>query len=211
MPTTLSTWMSKKLPNKNTPPMLASPRPRVLTPSPSHESLILSAAPATANSAFFYRLPFEIRHKILREALGNRTVHMDLSFDHPVQPLQKRQQDMPHCHANVTPLRFRPRLDKLKPKRWQWWSCECHRSTPSSFDTPDWNEPCDDECQQGTSDWCSLWPGEKPGKCFVGAMGWLLSCRQALVLIFPLVFNRTLGSAINTSIHIGGCSSKSLH
>lgn len=191
MPAALSKWIRRKLTNKKdnqtpSPPILPLQRPCVLTPSPSRESLLLSVASATANSAFFQRLPFELRHKILIEAFGNHTVHMDLCFDHPVLPLRKHQQDATHCHANVPTPSLRPRLDKSKPKRWVWWSSVCHRASPGLFRTPMGDEPYEDACRQGASDWCEFWPGAIPGKCFVGAMGWLLSCRQALVPTFHI-------------------------
>jgi len=115
-----------------------------------------------------------------------------------MQPLRNHRQDLPHHHANVWSPSLRPRLDMLKPKRWQWWSCECHRSGPYVMSmAPHRSQPNRDECHQGGSDYCKFWPGGKQDNSFLGAMGWLLSCRQALELIFP-IFNRTLGSAINT-------------
>ena len=187
MPTILSKWIREKLAiEKKRPPLpiLDSQRPCILTPSASHESLILSAAPATANSAFFQRLPFELRQKILIEALGNRTVHMDLRFDRPMLVPQNRQQDVARCHANVAAPSLKPKPDRSKPKRWLWWSSVCHRAGPGGFGSPMSEEAYEDECRQGESSWCEFWPGEKPGKCFIGAMGWLLSCRQAFVPTF---------------------------
>jgi hypothetical protein len=48
-------------------------------------------------------------------------------------------------------------------------------------------QPCDDECvygwngRNGFHPQCEHWPGDDPEKCLIGAMGWLLSCKQALV------------------------------
>lgn len=201
MPNTFSKWIDKKLSlplpkwDQEPPlPTLPQTRPRVLTPSPSRETLTLSAASATTNSAFFQTLPFEIRHKILKEAFGNYTVHMHLSYDFPKPPLSIRQQDPKHRHANVrkVPPLPPPQSKFSIPKRmtWQWWSCICHRASPWTLSqsrppTTQLDKPCYDGCYTTIgSSWCEFWPGGEPGKCFIGVMGWLLSCRQALVPLF---------------------------
>lgn len=194
MPNTLSKWLREKLPSnkKEKPlPVLPSPRPRVLTPSPSHESLIVSAATATENSPFFQNLPFEIRRRILLEAFGNVIVHMDLRLEHPI--LRRKDgpdSNPPHYHQSP----FEPpkeQLDTWKPKEWQWWSCVCHRAPPgrAGFELKEmaFTEPFEDRCREGYDMWCEFWPGEKPGKCHIGVMGWLLSCRQACVFIIPFL------------------------
>ncbi|KAF4434557.1 hypothetical protein FACUT_7858 [Fusarium acutatum] len=46
-------------------------------------------------------------------------------------------------------------------------------------------QPCDDECvygwngRNGFHPQCEHWPGHLQEKCFIGATGWLLSCKQA--------------------------------
>ncbi|EWG45115.1 hypothetical protein FVEG_06037 [Fusarium verticillioides 7600] len=46
-------------------------------------------------------------------------------------------------------------------------------------------QPCDDECvygwngRNGFKPQCEHWPGDDPEKCLIGAMAWLLSCKQA--------------------------------
>lgn len=192
MPNTFSKWIDKKLPitiGNQTPglPTLPRVRPRVLTPSPSRENLILSAAAATANSAFFQKLPPEIRRKILKEAFGNYTMHMHLGLDFPKVPLDVRQRDPVHIHANVKNAgrNTRPQTKFGIPirKKWQWWSSICHRYTPSTWPN-NYSLPCQGECYTGYyRRRCEAWPGKTPGKCFIGVMGWLLSCRQSLVLI----------------------------
>ena len=200
MPNTFSKWFDKKLSpltkGDQEPPLPTLPqaRPRVLTPSPSRETLTLSAAAATSNSSFFQNLPFEIRHKILKEAFGNYTMHMHLSCDIPKVPLSiRRQQDPKQRHANIKKVPPRPqppsKFSIPKKKTWQWWSCICHRATPrsiSQWQARTWLErPCYDGCYTTMhSTWCDFWPGEAPGKCFIGVMGWLLSCRQASVPLF---------------------------
>ncbi|KFZ24303.1 hypothetical protein V502_01198 [Pseudogymnoascus sp. VKM F-4520 (FW-2644)] len=137
MPSTLSKWIDKKLslsPSKEneTPPLPTLPqvRPRVLTPSPSRETLVLSAAAATANSAFFQKLPLEIRRKILNEAFGNYTMHMHLGYDFPKIPLNVRQRGPKPRHASVKIAPPPGKFSIPKKKQWQWWSCICHHSSP---------------------------------------------------------------------------------
>lgn len=175
-------------------PTLPSQRRARLTPTPSCEDLVSASNAATANSSFFTRLPFEIRRKILIEAFGSQTVHMDLVYDHPLvppeeQPLRHRDdiwRSQPHGNMN---LRFRGgscdsqnlRLDDSRPKEWAWRSSVCHRNSPGCPPTAR-VQPAEDYCRFGQTEWqrtCLTWPGEFPTKCLIGAMGWLRSCRQA--------------------------------
>lgn len=179
-------------------PVLPAERPRPLTPSPSDEDLCQSVANATANSAFFQRLPPEIRRQILIEAFGGHAVHMDLRFDHPELPLdpEAAHKISSHCRHNIDwENRYRGpppawNLDHSVPKRWIWQSSVCHerdfqgwygkRRLAGTF-----SHPAEDRCRFGdiSYDLCRLWPGEESSRCFIGAMGWLLSCRAAQV--FP--------------------------
>lgn len=180
-------------------PQLPKERPRIITPRPSNEDLCRSAAASTADCAFFQKLPYEIRRQILIEAFGGHTVHMDLWFDHPEAPLETfehkgRTYTRPffsHCGRNrIEAPGTGPfvRVDETKPKRWIWRSSECHRDSPDHFqkgvkgplDGKVLN-PAEDCCRYGGASLnnCAKWPGDKPTKCFIGAMGWLLSCRQA--------------------------------
>ncbi|KAL6886365.1 hypothetical protein HDV57DRAFT_387809 [Trichoderma longibrachiatum] len=188
-------------------PRLPSQRPGRLTPSPSRESLVSATVAATADSPFFTRLPLEIRRKILVEAFGAQTVHMDLIYDHPVlQPpfLQDpsmsssseeeeeragRRRDARRAHGNLN-VRLGTgvcdarnlRLDDSRPKEWAWRSSVCHRNPPGRCRPGDEVQPAEDYCRFGQSPWhltCRHWPGEFPTKCLIGAMGWLCSCRQA--------------------------------
>lgn len=169
-------WLRKKLARKEDGlPFLPAQRPRILTPSPSHEFLVPSVASAAAKSSFFQRLPFEIRHKILTEAFGDMTVHMDLRYDRPPVPSRGPK----FSHAGVHAPGGRPKLDKSKPKQWRWWSSVCHRSAPIPLGESWSTKPFEDGCRWGEGYWCESWPGETQHKCFIGAMGWLLSCRQA--------------------------------
>lgn len=182
-------------------PALPAERPRPLTPSPSHENLYQPAADATADSAFFQMLPPEIRRQILLEAFGKRCVHMDLRFDHPELPLppgEAARENYSHCRHNVDwERRYRQpppawNLDYSMPKRWIWQSSVCHQRRPPHGDVgpmvhDPYANPAEDRCRYGDlkddlfpkEDLCQDWPGEKPSKCFIGVMGWLLSCRAA--------------------------------
>lgn len=169
-----STWLRKRLQcadNKGNSallpglPILPSKRQHLLTPSPSHTDLNCKDSSA---SPFFSRLPPELRHRIYLDAFGNRTLHMDLRFDHPwvAGP----------CHAGTNNLGAGEPGHAVTsiPPAWIWWSSVCHRH-------PGIPERCsEDHCRSGGSyTRCDLFPGEGPGKCFVGVMGWLLACRQA--------------------------------
>ncbi|KAJ4854990.1 uncharacterized protein T069G_10548 [Trichoderma breve] len=177
-------------------PTLPSQRRGRLTPAPSHESLIAASNAATANSSFFTKLPVEIRRKILIEAFGGQTIHMDLIYNHPPQPPEEQTEEMikkngrfrAHGNFNVnvhgvpTCDERNLRLDDSQPKRWAWRSSVCHRNGPARCRPEDEVQPGEDYCRFGQSPWhaiCLCWPGEFPTKCQVGAMGWLCSCRQA--------------------------------
>ncbi|KAL7793043.1 hypothetical protein V8C37DRAFT_379108 [Trichoderma ceciliae] len=180
-------------------PKLPSQRRALLSPTPSHESLISSTNVATANSSFFTTLPLEIRRKILIEAFGGQTVHMDLIYDHPPQPLEDQPEESQeerrliqgcsHGNLNVNlnnsgcDIR-NLRLDDSRPKEWTWRSSVCHRNPPAQCPPGEDVQPAEDYCRFGQSPWhrtCLVWPGEFPTKCLVGAMGWLRSCRQAYI------------------------------
>lgn len=175
-------------------PRLPSQRRARLTPTPSCEDLVASPSDATANSSFFTKLPLEIRRKILIEAFGGQTVHMDLVYDHPlVLPEEDpvKEQDglyrvPPHGNMVLVgqggPAESQSlRLDDSRPKEWAWRSSVCHRNSPGCPPTKQ-IQPAEDYCRFGQTEWqriCLTWPGEFPTKCLIGAMGWLRSCRQA--------------------------------
>jgi hypothetical protein len=64
------------------------------------------------------------------------------------------------------------------PKAWRWYSCRCHDprmlAGDDDYKRPRWM----DACLEGHGD-CSAWPRQCPESCMVGAMGFLLTCRQA--------------------------------
>ncbi|KEZ43826.1 hypothetical protein SAPIO_CDS3983 [Scedosporium apiospermum] len=94
-------------------PVLPEERPRPLTASSSNESLVHSAAGSTASSLFF-RLPYEVRRKILIEAFGERILHINLTFGHPKVVMDKEDieetyrgesaylfREVPHCGHKI--------------------------------------------------------------------------------------------------------------
>ncbi|CAM1504838.1 Fc.00g024290.m01.CDS01 [Cosmosporella sp. VM-42] len=168
-------------------PYLPDHRPRVLTAVPSRVHEL-----PTQRCIWFDEIPYDIRRDILIFAFGDRLLHMDISFRRPNAALSPGEPVPPtHCGINNTnhygygtPLK----LDYGLPPAWHWWSSICHRNP---YDLPahkramsgdrgpigPWNDLCAiDHTYTGN---CDMWPGEIPFKCQVGAMGWLLTCRQA--------------------------------
>ncbi|KAF2144833.1 uncharacterized protein K452DRAFT_306594 [Aplosporella prunicola CBS 121167] len=177
-------WMRERLGHRRDkaadpyhhPPILPRARP------PPHDD-----GQATAQSAFFQRLPVELRRMALVAAFGDTTLHMHLEHNYP--PVVKRRLSLPwetHLNLAVTltsGLNTILDRDNEKAKEWLWWGCVCHRNPPKGLDIgwPDGVPPWRDSCLNGGNGYCELWPGEWPEKCRVGCMGWLRSCRQAYV------------------------------
>lgn len=157
-------------------PRLPSVRPHTLTPSPSQEDLTSSSRLLT--------LPRELREEILILAFGDQIVHMDLSFCHPIAPGDNAIFNHARINSDVHTTPPRVIWDLSVPKSWQWWSCVCHRPMPNHLRTridryKDAEGPGSDYCRQGMALKCDHWPGVRRFKCKIGAMGWLLTCRQA--------------------------------
>jgi hypothetical protein len=161
-------------------------RLRVITPSASRESLSASAISSTAKSPFFAKLPFEIRQKILKHAFGDKTICMSLDFDYPVEgPIYRhRRHRCANCARRAIiraiTLKHIRKMIKGKKKRWFWYCTVCDRCSQSIKNTLRDESNCDGNSIPGVSWCCDTW--------FIGAsvlrigvMGWLLSCRQALV------------------------------
>lgn len=176
----ISRWLGctliKSLSNRRTPPPpppLLSPRRRPITPSDSPPSHAQDQCP------FFSRLPPEIRRVIMLYAFGNRTLHMNLSLDHPTLETAKVSRTGRAAHGGFT-----WKKDHSAPRQWLWRSSVCHRNPP--WTPPQhlwwrvfWLRPDADRCTEGDGFACNSWLGEWPVKCQVGALGWLLSCRKA--------------------------------
>ncbi len=199
---TFSTWFRSKFGgggkggrknNGDVPPLpfLPAIRPSVLTPSPSTVSLAQSAPPpsATTEPSFFDRFPFEIRRKILIEAFGDQVVHMHLTrdgleWDLRQAPMSKDPTRSPHERA-PKPTQPKSKQSKSKQDGWYWTGSVCHRASPTSMRGYLGGNLSDCKCLggRGDIDWCEFWPGVLPGKCSIGAMGWLLVSRQAFVFL----------------------------
>lgn len=174
----LSGWLDRALRksglNRRTaqpPPSLPSSRPRPITPADN-----LPCHPQT-QSAFFSCLPPEIRQAILLRAFGDRTIHMQLTLDHP--PLLEDSSSVDGGHGGLA-----RRRDHSAPRQWLWQSCDCHRnppwlSTEHFYWYRLWHRPEYDTCMQGKRFCCAYWSQENPPKCRVGVLGWLRSCRRA--------------------------------
>ncbi|CAG9990370.1 unnamed protein product [Clonostachys byssicola] len=187
----LKTWITaklKRLQGKDpTMPHLPDQRKYALTTASLTEYLLAEEC------LFFKKLPYEIRHRILVIAFGNRRIHMDLSLAHPPRkPIQaKRNGNRTHSITNDHCGRHRDTwplgpFDTSKPQRWEWRGCLCHRIPPDSrgdFHDRARNvpQPGDDRCCTGFGASCDQWPGQVPDKCWIGVMGWLLTCRQSYV------------------------------
>ncbi|CAH0046174.1 unnamed protein product, partial [Clonostachys solani] len=176
-------------------PVLDDPRVRPLTPTPSNHELTQSSIEAASGSPFFQKLPSEIRTRILTEAFGARTVHMDLWQDHPDVEIPKNDKSShgPHVHGRGRVYTAgRPGYnyllrDQQEPKQWIWQGSVCHRNAPEPY-KKFWTElePSEDFCRYGglgdteLGDICEMWHAkDDEPSCNIGAMGWLLSCRQA--------------------------------
>ncbi|CAM1511966.1 Fc.00g094790.m01.CDS01 [Cosmosporella sp. VM-42] len=121
---------------------------------------------------------------------------MDLMYDYPMLP-KPDDGRVTHCGLNVG-YDYRKggrarKVDRSMPKQWAWRSSVCHRDSPHSpRKLPGHRvQPHADKCRFGESDCdaCELWPGEWPAKCFLGVMGWLLSCRQAYIEGMPILYS----------------------
>lgn len=111
------------------------------------------------------------------------------------QHQQQQEQQQPTKPENHCGLRSQLVRNKERPRCWQWFGCVCHRQEelspaerrrlnmglfpepqPDKKLLPEWDMCCSSgvlcECQ--STDWKAA-----PSECFVGAMSWLVSCRQA--------------------------------
>lgn len=164
----LRSWISKVKVGEDVPPApsltVPSDRPsRQWTPDPQLQSP-------------FFRLPPELRRKILRRAFGNCTIHMDFSFRPPAD-----KANYPGHHPGHPPLvEFHLPPQPRWPRgicAWRWFSCVCHFEPPPDqiiSPAPMWA----DQCLRGAGRCCEMWPGTAIEKCRLGVMGLLLSCKK---------------------------------
>ncbi|KAK7227960.1 hypothetical protein V2G26_000130 [Clonostachys chloroleuca] len=196
-------WLRERRPFKSPPPpmpYLPAERPRPLTPS--------SPVRTGANeSPLFNQLPYDVLQAILRSAFADYVLHIELDYDHPMIPLKnpanrhgarnggrywQQSEKPPHTQSD-----YFVRVEKWRSKRWQWWSCVCHRSHApfASIRGTHWAGWCSgddawyDACKFGVCDYCEIIPGVCPQKCHIEIMGWLLSCHQAYCLGIKILYS----------------------
>ncbi|PGH35738.1 hypothetical protein GX50_01451 [[Emmonsia] crescens] len=176
----IAKWLCRKNKKQVDPPglmrSLPIPRAHPLTATPP-------SLKATANSIFFQRIPPEIRRIILLYAFGEHIVHMDLHLAHPLEMEKTRQRASKPHHANFPRSADR---DISKFREWRWYTCVCCRKyyspiNPSLAQDSSSCRLAADGCMPHSYHVFSSdsWPGEMFTEYLVGAMGWLLTCRQA--------------------------------
>ncbi|VUC28181.1 unnamed protein product [Clonostachys rosea] len=143
---------------------------------------------------FFGCLPPEIRRRILIYAFGERTVHIDISYIPINEPDETDSMGASAANRHAGLVRRRDNYWDKDPEwamHWQWYGCVCHRSGPEEmtlslgrFRTSlirDFKcRLAHIACLNGDGV-CHAWPGEQPGKCLVGCLGWLLTSKQAYI------------------------------
>ncbi len=131
----------------------------------SWSSIPASTANMAANYGAFQNLPLEIRQQILGHAFGNRTIHVDLAFDHPLTRKSRSRRNRmrtaftphaeetgrPHSHCGFGSDLVR---NTRQPKQWQWLSCVCHRGIDRGELSAQYLghtriDPCEDRCLPG--------------------------------------------------------------
>lgn len=161
----------------------------------SRESLTASASAAASNSPFFQKLPLEIRRPILIEAFGDRTIHME-RITHNVSALAAVAAATGSSLAELRgpdPTAQR----RLRKVHWQWRGSVCHRAPEGSLRS--WgieqsylSQPFECPCLTSRGGASPDWVDKVPESCWLGVMGWLLSCRQAYVERSTRVFTTKL-------------------
>ena len=160
------------------PPLPSLPRPPDVHPAARDVS--------PQDQSLFFRLPTELRMKILHTAFGDRTIHIDFRFRPPLHTYETSGGHEP-VHGGYPPLaEYFPSPRKWEPKprgapAWRWWSCVCHSSMPHDY--KDWRYYYQfpvwyDSCLEGGFRSCWYWPSTDPERCQVGIMGYLLSCKR---------------------------------
>jgi hypothetical protein len=159
-------------------------------PTPFFRQSNLSRADENpSNYGLFAILTRELRRQILVNAFGNRTLHIDLSYSHPLVRTAGASSAPPtsgHRHCRLFSVLV---PDRSSPKRWQWFGCVCHRRGDYSASEREQRyasmqvlqtvEPCDDGCLEASEAMCICPAAESSESCFLGGMGWLLSCQEA--------------------------------
>lgn len=148
---------------------------------------------ATARSAFFMVLPPEVRDAILTAAFGGRTMHIQRC--NPATS-QAQGQGSRSGGARGSARQwlgglFTTRKSKGKKEEGpppgrgrRWYACICDHRQGLTGDTSPTADRCLFELQEsqarpGSRYWSCTLPDDVPPELAIGAMGWLLTCRQA--------------------------------
>lgn len=148
------------------PPLTFLPNP------PPRLAMEISNSEGTSNSLIFRKLPVELRYHILVQAFGNMTLHANLLILRPPRRSKYSKRRKPSKHSET--LQLYDNDDASQPYSWKriggvcHGSCSRHEPRRVWFDFGDW-------CTSGSYD-CDSKP---PIECIIGALGWMLSCRQA--------------------------------
>lgn len=169
------------------PPLPSLPPCSELTPSSQSQ-------PARQTQSMFFNLPVEIREVILREAFGDRTLHIDLRSRNSWHSRCTSPGVNPFEPAREGWRRLAPWLDPRPPKikchrdakkmpTWRWYGSFCHRGKINwrlQYDlAPAGDRFFADGCWRGGNWCCMAEAAVAPDGYQVGAMGFLLSCKQA--------------------------------
>lgn len=195
MLSTLINWAQRQIWHESHDTDEIPPLPFLPKPSSTGENAttqgVAKTAPAPHNGIFFERLSPDLRRMILVEAFGDRVVHMDLRYDRPLRARPPRK-IMHAGGVDVLDQGHSPSRQMRKPRAWQWYSCVCHRDPvwfvelwhSAKLDVADMaSHPAMDSCLRRRPQACDSPPGDTGdmSRCFLGVIGWLMTCRQAYV------------------------------
>ncbi|KAK1856917.1 hypothetical protein CCHR01_00479 [Colletotrichum chrysophilum] len=135
---------------------------------------------------WLFSQPAELRRKILEEAFGNCTIHIDLRLQ-PISRMPCRTLSSPHG-GDAPLVEEEGNRPAARSKTWKWYGCVCHRNKPPQPRLAQQTSLYLDRCLYGEGI-CDAWPGEAPGKCCIGMMGVMLSCKQAHDEVLGVIYS----------------------